>query len=573
MRVLIIRFFILLGLFFPVLAAAANISLVGASYQISGSTVVLSADKVVNNDTGGTSGTLKMTLWAFPSPFDGTQSGYTLATYTLGQLNGGYYYSGISSGTITYTPPPNGTWYYTLFVEEFNGSWFSADYVNFQVISFGAAPLIAVGGTGTVSATATSGLTVTYSSTTPSICTVSGSTVTAVTPGICTIAANQAGNTTYNPGTQVTQSITISAPIVEFYNTNLDHYFITADSGEAAAIDSGSAGPGWSRTGNTFSTNGSAAVCRFYGSQAPGPNSHFYTADSGECDYLKQLQANTPLTEKRWNYEGIAFAATMPTNGTCLSGTVPVYRAYNKGDLRGVDSNHRITANLNAIQQVVALGWENEGVVMCAYGATNIPVLDVASYVSLNAGNQWTYSSNYSGGSKITTVGSPITLPSGVVAIPVTTVHSRDGSSVTYSTMDGNGYRNHQGYDPTVTYTYSPALTSVPAYVTVGSTYTSTGTVSLKYTDGLTLTLDYSSSTKIAGFETVYNYDGKQSWSAVKVVHSLTISGTVNGQFSNSISSLTEWLAEGIGIVQDYRANTSGSAMETWNLEWTNVTP
>src|SRR4029077_6998865 len=42
-------------------------------------------------------------------------------------------------------------------------------------------------------ATASSGLAVTYSSTTPTVCTVSGSTITTLTIGVCTIAANQAG--------------------------------------------------------------------------------------------------------------------------------------------------------------------------------------------------------------------------------------------------------------------------------------------------------------------------------------------------------------------------------------------
>jgi hypothetical protein len=40
--------------------------------------------------------------------------------------------------------------------------------------------------------------------------------------------------------------------VVEFYNTTLDNYFITADAGEASAIDTGMAGPGWARTGNSF---------------------------------------------------------------------------------------------------------------------------------------------------------------------------------------------------------------------------------------------------------------------------------------------------------------------------------
>ncbi len=162
----------------------------------------------------------------------------------------------------------------------------------------------------------------------------------------------------------------VGPSVTEFYNTNLDNYFITADAGEAAAIDGGSAGPGWSRTGNTFNSGGSASVCRFYGSQSPGPNSHFYTVDSAECQGLKDQQIPTgdprKLTIKSWNFESLDFVSTPPTNGSCLGGTVPVYRAYNNGFARGVDSNHRITSSTTAIQNVVSRGWSNEGVVMCA---------------------------------------------------------------------------------------------------------------------------------------------------------------------------------------------------------------
>ena len=159
--------------------------------------------------------------------------------------------------------------------------------------------------------------------------------------------------------------------VIEFYNSNLDHYFITANASESAAIDNGSAGPGWSRTGNTFKSGGSSSVCRFYGSLSPGPNSHFYTADAGECTTLKGLQISTPATQKRWNYEGLDFVTTVPTapvNGTCPNGTAAVYRAYNNRFARGIDSNHRITSNAAAIQEVVTRGWINEGVVMCAPG-------------------------------------------------------------------------------------------------------------------------------------------------------------------------------------------------------------
>ena len=76
-------------------------------------------------------------------------------------------------------------------------------------ITFAPATL-AVGGTTTASATATSGLGVTFSTTaTPTICSVSGSTVTGLAAGTCTVAANQLGNSTYNAATQVTQNITV----------------------------------------------------------------------------------------------------------------------------------------------------------------------------------------------------------------------------------------------------------------------------------------------------------------------------------------------------------------------------
>ena len=154
--------------------------------------------------------------------------------------------------------------------------------------------------------------------------------------------------------------------VQEFYNDQLDHYFITADSSEATGIDQGSAGPGWVRTGNSFKSGGSTAVCRFYGSQSPGPNSHFYTVDTSECAGLKLLQAITPATLKRWNFESLDFFSTPPANGLCPSGTQPVWRAYNNGFSRGVDANHRITTSSAALQQVLARGWINEGVVMCA---------------------------------------------------------------------------------------------------------------------------------------------------------------------------------------------------------------
>jgi hypothetical protein len=160
--------------------------------------------------------------------------------------------------------------------------------------------------------------------------------------------------------------LSMNDSVFELHNDLLDHFFITASAAEKDAVLGGSAGPGWALTGNVFSAGGTAAVCRFHGSIAPGPNSHFYTIDPAECQSLKDLQAITPASEKRWNFEGYDFASTPPVAGQCPANTIAVYRAYNNGFARGIDSNHRITSSRNAYLLQVAKGWIGEGVAMCA---------------------------------------------------------------------------------------------------------------------------------------------------------------------------------------------------------------
>jgi outer membrane autotransporter protein len=63
----------------------------------------------------------------------------------------------------------------------------------------------------TLTATASSGLAVTYGSTTPGVCTVtSGGILGFVSTGTCTITADQAGNANYDAAAQVTQSFTVT---------------------------------------------------------------------------------------------------------------------------------------------------------------------------------------------------------------------------------------------------------------------------------------------------------------------------------------------------------------------------
>jgi hypothetical protein len=83
-----------------------------------------------------------------------------------------------------------------------------------QTLSFDPPPVLSFGGTARVSATASSGLAVIYSSQTPAVCTVDSRSglVTNLTLGDCLIAADQDGLPDYLAAPQVVQTLTVSLP-------------------------------------------------------------------------------------------------------------------------------------------------------------------------------------------------------------------------------------------------------------------------------------------------------------------------------------------------------------------------
>ena len=152
---------------------------------------------------------------------------------------------------------------------------------------------------------------------------------------------------------------------IEYYNKQLNHYFITTTSVEARVIDHGGAGPGWVRTGRTFRTYptaqaGTSPVCRFYLPLLFG-DSHFYGRGTAECE-------GTHTKFPGFSYESPAVMyMVLPTLGVCPAGTIPVYRLF---DVRP-DANHRYLVDRALRDLMVAQGWVAEGdgpdfVVMCA---------------------------------------------------------------------------------------------------------------------------------------------------------------------------------------------------------------
>jgi hypothetical protein len=161
---------------------------------------------------------------------------------------------------------------------------------------------------------------------------------------------------------------------IEFYNTQINHYFIAATASEAKYIGDGGAGPGWVRTGRSFQAwldaanapADAAGVCRFFSAAA---NSHFYTPGAQECQLLKEQEAAERRSSgivRGWSYEGIAFYIQPPTGGQCPAGTVPFSRVYNNGLASGEGSNHRFVDDSALRDLMVDRSWIAEGVVHCA---------------------------------------------------------------------------------------------------------------------------------------------------------------------------------------------------------------
>jgi len=83
-----------------------------------------------------------------------------------------------------------------------------------QTITFGPLSNVPLGTKPfAITATASSGLAVSFTSATTGVCTVSGNTVTIVAAGFCSITASQPGNSTYATATPVTRTFTVSSPL------------------------------------------------------------------------------------------------------------------------------------------------------------------------------------------------------------------------------------------------------------------------------------------------------------------------------------------------------------------------
>ena len=168
------------------------------------------------------------------------------------------------------------------------------------------------------------------------------------------------------PSGKVTDSGLRPIQIAEYFNTQTDKYFYTADTDEARRVEAGGAGAGWVRTGLAFNVylkqaEGTVPVCRFYVSQQGRHGTHFYTWRLNECEGIKR--------DPGWIYEGIVFYTVPPTvqqsTLSCPEGFTSIFRLYNNRFATN-DSNHRFTADKAVVVAETRKGWLYEGIAMCS---------------------------------------------------------------------------------------------------------------------------------------------------------------------------------------------------------------
>lgn len=177
-------------------------------------------------------------------------------------------------------------------------------------------------GSGAVSlvATASSGLPVTFTSSTTNTCTVSGSQVSIKAAGTCTINAAQAGNTSYNQIsatksfqiTKATLTVTASSPNAQYNSaapviTPIYSGFVNGDSAEAASFLTGLNPPSCSSAYTTASAVGSKPVSTCVGGSSAN---YTFTFIQGAVTVTKAEQTITFNSQPAKTYGDAPFVIT-----------------------------------------------------------------------------------------------------------------------------------------------------------------------------------------------------------------------------------------------------------------------
>ncbi len=208
-----------------------------------------------------------------------------------------------------------------------------------QTITFANPGAQTVGTPLSLSATASSGLTVAFTSATTGVCTVSGTTATFIAAGTCTIDANQAGNSTYAAAPQVADSFTVNgeAQTISFANPGAQTVgtplplVATASSGLTVSFNSQTSTV--CTVAGTTATFIASGTCTIQATQAgnstyaaatPVPQSFSVSAETQTITFntISTQTVGTPLTLAATASSGLAVSYNSQTSSVCtVAGT------------------------------------------------------------------------------------------------------------------------------------------------------------------------------------------------------------------------------------------------------------
>jgi hypothetical protein len=167
-----------------------------------------------------------------------------------------------------------------------------------QTITFAAIASQLAGAQLSLSATASSGLTVSFASLTPSVCTVSGTTATMAGKGNCTLQATQAGNPVYLAAPAISRTFTvalpaqtISFPAITGTQVALTNVSLTATASSGLTVSFASSTPAVCTVSGTSASLLTSGQCGIVASQAG--NSSYAAAPAVSQHFIVHQAAQT----------------------------------------------------------------------------------------------------------------------------------------------------------------------------------------------------------------------------------------------------------------------------------------
>jgi mono/diheme cytochrome c family protein len=417
-------------------------------------TVNISIADPVDPNISTSSGTLSKTVFSSASSWTPVNTGGTPQSYSISSsLPSGLSFS-TSTGAITGTPASGTAGTYSRTITAFNCgngsatgqsgtrsititinkasqsiSWSTPSGVTYSPgLSFALSP----------TATASSGLSVAYTSATTSVCTISGTTVSILSAGTCTLNANQAGNSDYNAATQVQRSFTVSkaAQSITFGTQTTPRTFspgatfdisptATASSGLAVTYNSGNTAV--CTLSSTTLTMVSAGTCPIEANQAGNTN---YNA---AIEVIRNVVINptvpaAPSIVSASVGDGssqVSFNAPANTGGTAITGYTATCVPSGGGSNRtatGASSPLTVASMTNSTQYSCSVTATNSVGTGAASASLNVTPMDTPVAPAFTSGNATSFTVLNSGNFAVTATGVPAptftvfsgTLPSGV---------------------------------------------------------------------------------------------------------------------------------------------------------------